>query len=109
MIEPHELVGLAAAEYVGQPVAFEALYGVLSGRQGLSIDPVPLEAVVPAHGLALGAVDLARFNVILFGVVAEAAGRDGGYVSPRGRQFYFKPPPISSCGLRISWWCLDTP
>ncbi len=94
VVAPFEIVGLIGAEYVGRPVAFEAIHGILHGDK-----EVVLEAtrVLENSRLAARTVGDAAFTankLLLFGVIAEP-GREarcgGRYPLEDGYCFYFKP------------------
>ncbi len=93
-VAPYEVFGLIAAEYAGQPVAFEAVYGLLAGQSNEGIEAVRLSSDHPMAGHALGEVNFRVRKLILFGVIRQ--GRCGGdaKVSNFPLQngcFYFNP------------------
>lgn len=96
VVTPFSIVGMIAAEYIGQPVAFEAVYGILSGDR-----PITLEAILAREnsyldGCRLGDIDFGSQRLVLFGVVCdERSGSDehGARFRVRNRHFQFNPPP----------------
>ena len=94
-LPPYEVVGMVAAEYVGQPVAFEGIYGMLAGDDQVSLVPVPLGPRVCSAHQRLGNIDFGRYKLLLFGVVSGAE-RDTGnrpVYDLRHQRFYFNPEP----------------
>jgi voltage-gated potassium channel len=94
VIQPFEIAGLTVAEYVGQPVAFEAIYGIASGEKHLRMEAVMVREGSVLVGRRLAEVNIDDFRLILFGVIgAQHAGRGAhqGYAL-RARHFYFNPP-----------------
>ncbi|HHH46701.1 MAG TPA: potassium channel protein [Thiotrichales bacterium] len=92
----YEIVGLMAANYVGQPVAFDALHGFLSGEKGVEIEAVVIPEGSFLDGVRLGDVDFLRYRLILFGIIVGST--DGTMAAERhplraGRHFQFNPPP----------------
>lgn len=95
VIRPFEVVGLTVAEYVGQPVAFEAVYGVVSGEKHLRIEAVIVHAGSWLNGRQLKDIDLDAARLILFGVIAHPC-EERQHLSCYAlsdRCFYFNPSP----------------
>lgn len=93
VIQPFEVVGLTVAEYVGQPVAFEAVYSIVSGEKHLRIEAVMVREGALLDGVQIGDIRLDQMRLILFGVIgAPREGREHvqGY-RLSGRCFYFNP------------------
>lgn len=72
VVAPFEVVGLMAAEYIGKPVAFEAVYGLLSGRNNVSIDTIVVPKGTFIDGKQIGEVSFADYRLILFGIIPGA-------------------------------------
>jgi voltage-gated potassium channel len=93
-VAPYEVFGLIAAEYAGQPVAFEAVYGLLAGQSNEGIEAVRLSSDHPMAGHALGEVNFRVRKLILFGVIREGGCGVDSKVSNFPLQngcFYFNP------------------
>jgi voltage-gated potassium channel len=69
VISPSEIVGQMAAEYVGRPVAFEAIYNILRGERDVALEAVRVEKGTPACGRTIAEVDFASRKLLLFGVI----------------------------------------
>jgi len=95
VVAPFEIVGMMASEYVGKPVAFEAIHGILSGKSDVILDTllVPGDSFICSR--PLGEVDLARYKLLLFGVITHCDSKSApvsGLFPLADRQFYFNPP-----------------
>jgi voltage-gated potassium channel len=93
-VTPNQVVGLIAAEYAGQPVAFEAVYGLLSGQSNEGIEAVHIKPGSVLEGRRMDSIDFRHRRLIPFGVIRE--GRCEGVegmtcYSLRDRCFYFNP------------------
>jgi voltage-gated potassium channel len=101
VVGPFEILGLMGAEYVGRPVAFEAVYGILRGEGDVVLETLPVDSGSFAHGRSVGEVDFAGHRLLLFGVITPRAQTpdSAGHVYPLGDGFCFsfKPSP----GFRI--------
>lgn len=94
VIQPFEIAGLTVAEYVGQPVAFEAIYGIASGEKHLRIEAVMVREGSSLVGRRVADLRIDDFRLILFGVIGaqhEGRGARHGYAL-RARHFSFNPP-----------------
>lgn len=91
---PHEIVGVMGAEYVRQPMAYEALDGMLTGNKGIEFSPVKVYRESSYIDTTVGEVDLMGRRLILFGVTRKDGEPITGIKSYRieGRTFYFNPP-----------------
>lgn len=93
-VAPNQVVGLIAAEYAGQPVAFEAVYGLLTGQSEVAMEAVRVKSGSAMDGQRLEGIDFRRRRLIPFGVM-----REGGSAEVEGvtcynlqdRCFYFNP------------------
>jgi len=94
VVRPYEVVGHMAAEFIGQPVAFDALYDVITRAKGIHLEPV---RVYPGSWLEdrhIGDVDFAGQHLMLFGVVrphASPAADGQDRYELRNAHFYFNP------------------
>jgi voltage-gated potassium channel len=95
-VTPFESVGRIAAQYIGQPVAFEALREVLSLKQGISVDAVRVNEGSFLLHKRVRELDWAGHKLILFGVVGDPQGRS--IAAPTcfdlgAQRFFFNPAP----------------
>jgi len=96
VVAPFEIAGLMASEYIGKPVAFEAIHGILSGEHDVILDTLPVHNGSFICGRLLGDVDFARYKLLLFGVITGSDSKSppvGGLFPLADRHFYCNPPP----------------
>ncbi len=93
-VTPNQVVGLIAAEYAGQPVAFEAVYALLTGMSKERMEAVRVKQGSVMEGRRMDSIDFHRRRLIPFGVI-----RDGHCEGVKGvtcyslqdRCFFFNP------------------
>lgn len=71
VIYPFELSALIATEYVGQPVAFEAIYGLVNRVKGFTLEDIEILEGSFLDGERVENIDFEKFKVILFGVIRK--------------------------------------
>ncbi len=97
VVAPFEIVGLVALEYVGKPVAFEAIYDILSGADDVRLETMPLPVDSPVIDHPVGQIDFARYKLLLFGVITGLEAElspETGYFPLAEHHFYFNPPAV---------------
>jgi voltage-gated potassium channel len=94
VVRPYEVVARMAAEFIGQPVAIDALHEVVTGSKGIHLEPMPVLPGGALDGTCIGEVDFAIRNLLLFGVIrarpALAVG-EGEHYPMSGKRFFFNP------------------
>jgi voltage-gated potassium channel len=93
-VAPNQLVGLIAAEYAGQPVAFEAVYALLTGQSEEGMEAVRIHSGSVMEGRRMDSIDFRRRRLIPFGVIrpGRCEGVEGmSCFSLQDRCFYFNP------------------
>ncbi|MES9850981.1 MAG: NAD-binding protein [Candidatus Thiodiazotropha sp. L084R] len=93
-VAPYEVFGLIAAEYAGQPVAFEAVYGLLSKQTSEGIEAVRIKRQSSLVGQCMGEIDFKERKLTPFGVIRDGeceTDEDAGQFNLKGRCFYFNP------------------
>jgi voltage-gated potassium channel len=68
-VAPNQVVGLIAAECAGQPVAFEAVYGLLTGQSEEGMEAVRIKQGSVMDGRRMDSIDFHRLRLIPFGVI----------------------------------------
>ena len=68
-LEPFKIVGLIAGEYVGQPVAFEAIHGIVMGEDDIRLETIHIPPRSWLDGKTIGDLPLKEMRLILFGVI----------------------------------------
>ena len=94
VVAPFEIVGLIGAEYVGRPVAFEAIHGILHGEWEVILEAIRVSEHSNLVGTMVGQVEFSANRLLLFGVIAMQGRTDpcGGLYPLEGDYcFYFKP------------------
>ncbi len=93
-VAPNEVFGLMAAQYAGQPVAFEAIYGLLTGQSQEGIEAVRIKHESVLVGRRMDSIDFKQRKLTPFGVIreesAETAEEHARY-NLQGRCFFFNP------------------
>jgi voltage-gated potassium channel len=83
-----------AAEFIGQPVAFDAVHEVVTGSKGIHLEPVPILPGSPLQDSLVGDMDFAARNLLLFGVIRHSTAispLDLEHFKMDGKHFYFNP------------------
>lgn len=97
VVRPYEVVARMAAEFIGQPVAFDALSDVLTRGRGVRLEPVPVTPGSWLEGRAVGELALEDMRLLLFGVLRAkeipADGNDDAHYELPRKHFYFNPIP----------------
>jgi voltage-gated potassium channel len=93
-VTPNQVVGLIAAEYAGQPVAFEAVYGLLTGQSEEGMEAVRIKQGSVMDGQPMASIDFRRRRLIPFGVIREGRPEEVEGMTCydlQERCFYFNP------------------
>jgi len=70
-----EFVGLVAREYIGQPVAFEAIHAILSEDNVITIEEIVLTERIIQNFATVEELDNVKFRVVLLGVHKKSSQR----------------------------------
>jgi len=93
-VEPFKVVGLIAGEYIGQPVAFEAVQGILMGQEEIALEAVRVPRGSWLDGRRVEEAPLEELRLILFGVITPLE-RESDHVRHhydlRAHRFQFNP------------------
>jgi len=93
IVQPFTAAGLLAAEYIGQPVAFEAIYGILQDNGDVNIDAITISQNCFLDGLSLEEANFNQYKARLIGIVSDNpshAKRRNRY-KLHSQHFYFNP------------------
>jgi voltage-gated potassium channel len=96
VVRPYEVVSHMAAEFIGQPVAFNALYDVITRARGIHLEPVTVAAGSWLDARRVGDIDFADRHLMLFGVIrshASPVADDPERYELHAAHFYFNPKP----------------
>jgi voltage-gated potassium channel len=95
-VSPYKIVGLIAGEFIGKPVAFEAIHGILSGKEKIGLDAVTVRNDSMLNGSSVGEIDFRGNKLLLFGVISHKARKAEESRIPyelKARSLYFNPKP----------------
>jgi len=70
-----EFVGLVAREYVGQPVAFEAIHAIRSEDSLIKIDEITVTERIVYNFATVGELENVKFRVVLLGIQKKSFSR----------------------------------
>jgi len=70
-----EFVGLIAREYVGQPVAFEAIHALRSENSNIKIEEIGVTERILESIVTVGELDNVRYRVVLLGIHKKSTNR----------------------------------
>ncbi len=93
-VAPNQVVGMIAAEYAGQPVAFEAVYGLLSGQSDEGMEAVRVKEGSVLDGTTMGEVGFRRRKLLPFGVIRSLGCESADNATVfrmKERCFHFNP------------------
>lgn len=93
IVQPFIAAGLLAAEYVEQPVAFEAIHGILRDDKNVKIEAITISENCFLDGMSLKEAQFNQYKARLIGIVSENpihANRRNRY-KLRHQYFYFNP------------------
>lgn len=95
VILPFEVAGLLAAEFLGQPVAFEALFGILQEKSGIVMDTVLITEKSALDNQKLSQMDLQQGKLTLLGVISanNLHLKHKNKYKVKQQHFYFNPEP----------------
>lgn len=93
VIQPFEIAGLLAAEYVGQPVAFEAILGILQEQKQILMETLVVFPNSFLEKQQIGSIDFKKRKLTLVGVISDNKThlkRRNRY-KVKNQHFYFNP------------------
>lgn len=96
VVRPYEVVARMAAEFIGQPVAFDALYDVVTRAAGIHLDPLSVHTGDWLEKQRIGEIDFGAQHLLLFGVIRpnlSPPDDDHTRYELSHRHFYFNPGP----------------
>ncbi len=95
IVEPFAIVGLLAAEYIGQPVAFEAIHGIIDNEKDVDITAISICSGCFLEGMTLQELNIEQYKLRLIGIVSDNPvhiKRKNRY-KLHNQHFYFNPEP----------------
>jgi len=93
VILPFEVAGLLAAEYLGQPVAFEAIFGILREQSDIVMETVLVSEHSPLDNQKIEQLDLRQRKLTLLGVISDNKIhlKHKNKYKVKQQHFYFNP------------------
>lgn len=93
VIRPFEIAGLLAAEFVGQPVAFEAISGILHNQTEIVMESVLVSGKSPLDNQQIGQLDLQQRKLTVLGVISDNPIhlKHKNKYQVKQQHFYFNP------------------
>lgn len=97
VVSPSQIVGYMAAEYIGRPVAFEAINNILRGEREVLLEALRVESETRISGKTVAEMDFPGRKLLLFGIITarEWSASDVQNLYPMDDEFcfVFKPCP----------------
>jgi voltage-gated potassium channel len=94
VIRPFEIAGMVVAEYVGQPVAFEAILGIIHAESDIVMETLEVKLSSSLECSEISEIDFLKRKLILLGVISsnpEHRIHKNSYAI-KNQHFYFNPP-----------------
>lgn len=93
VIQPFAIAGMLAAQYAGQPVAFEAIVGILSEEKQFIMETVHVHGGSFIAGQTIGDIDFEQRKLMLIGVISAnpVHGKHKNRYQVKNQHFYFNP------------------
>jgi voltage-gated potassium channel len=93
VLQPFEIAGLVVAEYIGQPVAFEAILGIINEEKNFVMEALCVHAGSFIDGIRITDIDFDQRKLMLVGVIStHSLHRKHKNSYPiKDQHFYFNP------------------
>jgi len=95
VIQPFEIAAMAVAEYIGQPVAFEAILGIIREEKQFILETLCVHSGSIADGMKISEIDFERRKLMLVGVISAnpVHRKHKNSYKLKNQHFYFNPEP----------------
>jgi voltage-gated potassium channel len=105
IIQPFQIAGLLAAEYVGQPVAVEAILGILQECKHVVMDTIVVYEGSFLEGKKIMDVKIEQYKLTLVGIISrnELHHQHRNRYQVKQQHFYFNPEPHFECQNGDIW------
>ena len=93
VLQPFEIAGLVVAEYIGQPVAFEAILGIINEEKNFIMEALCVQSGCFMDGVRIADIDFEQRKLMLVGVISTHSlhqKHDNKYPI-KDQHFYFNP------------------
>jgi len=93
VIQPFQIAGLLAAEYIGQPVAFEAILGILQGEKKILMETLVISANCFLEKKKMADINFTKRKLTLVGVISanKTHQKRRNRYKVKDQHFYFNP------------------
>jgi len=95
VIRPFEIAGLLAAEFLGQPVAFEAISGILQNQTEIVMETILVSEDSSLENKQIDQLELSQKKLTLLGVISANPVhlKHKNKYQVKQQHFYFNPDP----------------
>ncbi|MDD2658727.1 MAG: NAD-binding protein [Methylococcales bacterium] len=95
VIQPFEIAAMVVAEYIGQPVAFEAILGIIREEKQIIMETLIVHSGSVIDGISIFNVDLEHRKLMLVGVISAnpVHRKHKNSYKLKNEHFYFNPDP----------------
>lgn len=93
VISANDISAIIATEYIGQPIAFDAIDDILLNNEGAVMDEVEILSESHFIGEKLETIDFAKFSLKLIGIV-ETNNNHKFHFNPKQEQYIIKEKDI---------------
>ncbi len=93
VVSINEIVAQIATEYIGQPVAFNAIDDILLNTEGAIIDEIKISENSPLIGATLNCIEFFNYNLTLLGII-EAKNNKKLLFNPKKDQYTLKSKDV---------------
>jgi voltage-gated potassium channel len=95
VIQPFEIAAMLVAEYIGQPVAFEAILGIIREEKQFIMETLRVYSGSVIDGVKISEINFARRKLMLVGVISAnpAHLKHKNSYKVKNQHFYFNPEP----------------
>ncbi len=94
VIAANDIAALVAAEYIGQPIAFEAIDDILLNSENAIMDEVEIFGYSPFIGYKLEELDFDHFNLTLIGIINAIQDTNQFKFNPKKNQYIINEKDI---------------
>jgi voltage-gated potassium channel len=93
VIEPFAMAGMMAAEYLGQPVAIEAISGILQEQKHIQLETILITEDSMLENTHVSEIDFEQLRLVLIGVVSsnQLHLKHRNRYQLKHQHFYFNP------------------
>lgn len=93
VIQPFEIAGMVVAEYIGQPVAFEAILGIIREESHIIMETLCVHPGSFIEGTSIAEIDFEQRKLMLLGIISAnpTHQKHKNSYPIKNQHFYFNP------------------